>query len=80
MNNTLIEYLVFDDVAASVLEEESRCKNKGDRQASLQQTEALTMVKGRLTKCGLMGVTVMINQNQEVRRKSGAVNMVKLGT
>ncbi|KAK0597583.1 hypothetical protein LWI29_026719 [Acer saccharum] len=30
-NNILVEYLVFDDVAATVLEEESRHKNKEDR-------------------------------------------------
>ena len=47
-NNILTEYLVFDDVAAFVLEEESMRKNKKDRQASSQQVEALTIVKGRL--------------------------------
>ena len=36
MNNNPTDSLVFDDVAASVLNEESRRKNKEDRQASSQ--------------------------------------------
>ena len=30
-----IEILIFDDIAAAVLEEESRCKNKEDRMGNL---------------------------------------------
>ncbi|KAK8511542.1 hypothetical protein V6N12_038144 [Hibiscus sabdariffa] len=41
-NNILTDHLVFDDVAAAVLEEENRRKNKEDRQGNLQQAEALT--------------------------------------
>ncbi|TXG58849.1 hypothetical protein EZV62_016678 [Acer yangbiense] len=51
-NNILVEYLVFDDVAAAVLEEESRRKNKEDRSKSSQQAEALTMTRGRSTERG----------------------------
>ncbi|TXG51680.1 hypothetical protein EZV62_024204 [Acer yangbiense] len=54
-NNILVEYLVFDDVAAAVLEEESRCKNKEDRSKSSQQAEALTMMRGRSTERGPSG-------------------------
>ena len=54
-NNILVEYLVFDDVAAAVLEEESRRKNKEDRSKSSQQAEALTMTRGRSTKRGPSG-------------------------
>ncbi|KAL5852379.1 hypothetical protein ACOSQ3_007497 [Xanthoceras sorbifolium] len=54
-NNTLVEYLVFDDVAAAVLEEESRRKNKEDRLGSSQQAEALTMTRGRSTERGPSG-------------------------
>ncbi|KAH9687241.1 Integrase catalytic domain-containing protein [Citrus sinensis] len=43
MNNILTEYLVFNDVAASVLEENSRHKNKEDKLASSQEAEALMM-------------------------------------
>ncbi|KAL5805264.1 hypothetical protein ACOSQ3_032064 [Xanthoceras sorbifolium] len=53
--NTLVEYLVFDDVAAAVLEEESRRKNKEDRLGSSQQAEALTMTRGRSTERGPNG-------------------------
>ncbi|GMI76144.1 hypothetical protein HRI_001283700 [Hibiscus trionum] len=48
-NNNLTSDLVFDDVAAAVLEEENRRKNKEDRQGNLQQAEALTVMRGRST-------------------------------
>ena len=35
MNNIFTEYLIFDDVVASVLEEESRRTNKENKQTSL---------------------------------------------
>ncbi|TXG66789.1 hypothetical protein EZV62_008064 [Acer yangbiense] len=54
-NNILVEYLVFDDVAAAVLEEESRRKNKEDRSKGSQQAEALTMTRGRSTERGPSG-------------------------
>ncbi|KAL5751221.1 hypothetical protein ACOSP7_025824 [Xanthoceras sorbifolium] len=54
-NNILVEYLVFDDITAAVLEEENRRKNKEDRSTSSQHAEALTMVKGRSTERGLSG-------------------------
>ncbi|KAL4271204.1 hypothetical protein GQ457_13G028940 [Hibiscus cannabinus] len=44
-NNILTDHLVFDDVAAAVLEEENRRKNKEDRQGNIQQAEALTMME-----------------------------------
>ncbi|KAK0605253.1 hypothetical protein LWI29_024674 [Acer saccharum] len=54
-NNILMEYLVFDDVAAAVLEEESRRKNKEDKSKGSQQAEALTMTRGRSTERGPSG-------------------------
>ncbi|GMJ14768.1 hypothetical protein HRI_005146000 [Hibiscus trionum] len=51
-NNNLTSDLVFDDVAAAVLEEENRRKNKEDRQGNLQQAEALTVMRGRSTERG----------------------------
>ncbi|KAE8720272.1 NAC domain-containing protein 2-like [Hibiscus syriacus] len=44
--------LVFDDVAAVVLQEENWRKNKEDRQANLQQAEALTTMRGRSKERG----------------------------
>ncbi|KAH9801106.1 hypothetical protein KPL71_000900 [Citrus sinensis] len=51
-NNNPVESLVFDDVAASVLNEESRRKNKENRQKSSQQAEALSVTRGRSTERG----------------------------
>ncbi|KAH9689319.1 hypothetical protein KPL70_015447 [Citrus sinensis] len=54
-NNNLADSLVFDDVAASVLNEESRRKNKENRQANSQQAEALSVTRGRSTERGPSG-------------------------
>ena len=51
-NNNPADCLVFDDVAVSVLNEESRRKNKENRQASSQQAEALSVTRGRSTERG----------------------------
>ncbi|KAL4283007.1 hypothetical protein GQ457_16G004330 [Hibiscus cannabinus] len=51
-NNILADHLVFDDVAAAILEEENRCKNKEDRQGNMQQAEALTVMRERSTERG----------------------------
>ncbi|KAE8723057.1 hypothetical protein F3Y22_tig00013285pilonHSYRG00271 [Hibiscus syriacus] len=51
-NNESHGCLVFDDVAAAVLQEENRRKNKEDRQINLQQEEALTTTRGRSTERG----------------------------
>ena len=48
-NNSPVNSLVFDDIAASVLNEESMQKNKENRQASSQQVEALSVTRGRST-------------------------------
>ncbi|KAH9656856.1 hypothetical protein KPL70_022839 [Citrus sinensis] len=55
INNNPVESLVFDDVAASVLNEESRWKNKKNKQASSQQAEELSVMRGRSTECGPSG-------------------------
>ena len=49
-NNNPANSLVFDDVAASVLNEESKQKSKEDKQVSSQQAEALSVTKGRSTE------------------------------
>jgi len=53
-NNILSDYLVFDDIAAAILEEENRRKNKGDINSS-KQVEALLFLRGRLMKRGSSG-------------------------
>ncbi|KAE8707942.1 hypothetical protein F3Y22_tig00110365pilonHSYRG00006 [Hibiscus syriacus] len=52
LTNSNVTSLVFDDVATAVLQEESRRKNKEDRQVNLQQAEALTTMRGRSTERG----------------------------
>ena len=47
---TCFNNLVFDDIAAAVLEEENRRKNKEDRLASSHQAEALSVMRGRSTE------------------------------
>ncbi|KAH9669686.1 hypothetical protein KPL70_021889 [Citrus sinensis] len=54
-NNNPVDSLVFDDVVASVLNEESMRKNKENRQASSQQADALSVTRGRSTERGLSG-------------------------
>ncbi|KAH9658914.1 retrovirus-related pol polyprotein from transposon TNT 1-94-like protein [Citrus sinensis] len=54
-NNNPADSLVFDDIAASVLNEESRRKNKENRQASSQQAEAQSVTRGRSTERGPSG-------------------------
>ncbi|KAE8673431.1 hypothetical protein F3Y22_tig00111783pilonHSYRG00232 [Hibiscus syriacus] len=55
LTNSNFTSLVFDDVAAAVLQEDNRRKNKEDRQVNLQQAEALTTMttmRGRSTERG----------------------------
>ncbi|KAE8680647.1 hypothetical protein F3Y22_tig00111372pilonHSYRG00031 [Hibiscus syriacus] len=52
LTNSNVTSLVFDDVAAAVLQEENRRKNKEDKQVNLQQAEALTTMRGRSTERG----------------------------
>ncbi|KAH9660160.1 hypothetical protein KPL70_024117 [Citrus sinensis] len=54
-NNNLADSLVFDDVAAFVLNEESMRKNKKNKQASSQQAEALSVTRGRSMEHGPSG-------------------------
>ncbi|XP_020271737.1 uncharacterized protein LOC109846911 [Asparagus officinalis] len=54
-NNILRNNLVFDNVAAAVLEEENQCKNKEDRQTSSQQANALLVTRGRSIERGSSG-------------------------
>ncbi|GJZ97608.1 gag-pol polyprotein [Tanacetum coccineum] len=51
-SNVLTDCLVFDDVAASILEEENRRNNREDRQTSSRQVEALAVTRGRSMESG----------------------------
>ena len=53
-NGVLRTMIVFNDVVAIVLEEESRHKNKEDKMSS-QQNETLIISRGRSTDCGSSG-------------------------
>ena len=55
VNNNPADNIVFDDVATFLLNEKSMRKNKEDRQASSQQAEALSVIRGRSTKRGPSG-------------------------
>ena len=50
MNNNQANNLVFDNIAASVLNEENSWKSKKDKQVSSQQAKALSMMRERSTK------------------------------
>ncbi|KAH9651797.1 Integrase catalytic domain-containing protein [Citrus sinensis] len=54
-NNNPVDSLVFDEVAASLLNDESKRKNKENRQASSQQAETLSVTRGRSTERGPSG-------------------------
>ncbi|GJS42643.1 gag-pol polyprotein [Tanacetum coccineum] len=54
-SNVLSDYLVFDDAAAAILEEENRCNNREDRQTSSRQVEALVVTRGRSMEPGSSG-------------------------
>ncbi|GJX47496.1 gag-pol polyprotein [Tanacetum coccineum] len=54
-SNVLTDCLVFDDVAASILEEENRRNNREDRQTSSRQVEALAVTRGRSMERGSSG-------------------------
>ncbi|GJU32733.1 retrovirus-related pol polyprotein from transposon TNT 1-94 [Tanacetum coccineum] len=54
-SNVLLDYLVFDDVAAAILEEENRRNNMEDRQTSSRQVEALVVTRGRSMEPGSSG-------------------------
>ncbi|GJY22735.1 retrovirus-related pol polyprotein from transposon TNT 1-94 [Tanacetum coccineum] len=54
-SNVLSDYLVIDDVAAAILEEENRHNNREDRQTSLRQVEALVVTRGRSIESGSSG-------------------------
>ena len=75
-----MDNLGFDDVAASVLNEKSMWKSKEDRQVSSQQAHALLVTKGDQWNMAPMGVTIMVDQNLEVRRILNATTMVRNGT
>ncbi|GJS97042.1 hypothetical protein Tco_0804010 [Tanacetum coccineum] len=53
--NVLSNYLVFDDVAAAILEEEIRRNKRDDIQTRSRQVEALVVTRGRSTEHGPNG-------------------------
>jgi len=46
-NNKIVDTLHFDDVAATIIKEESRHKNKEEMLESSKQEEILTLMRGR---------------------------------
>ncbi|GJY06059.1 retrovirus-related pol polyprotein from transposon TNT 1-94 [Tanacetum coccineum] len=54
-SNVLADYLVFDDVATVILEEENRRNIREDRQTSSRQVEALVVTRGRSMEPGSSG-------------------------
>ena len=79
-NNNPVDSLVFDEVAASLLNDESKRKNKENRQASSQQAKTLSMTRERSTERGPVGVKIMVDQNSEVRRMLNATTVARKGT
>nr|GEW42722.1 retrovirus-related Pol polyprotein from transposon TNT 1-94 [Tanacetum cinerariifolium] len=73
--NVLTDFLVFDDVAAAVLEEGNRRNNREDRQASSRQVEALAVTRERSIEPGSSGVITVVNLKQERRRILNASNV-----
>ncbi|KAE8670621.1 Detected protein of unknown function [Hibiscus syriacus] len=63
LTNSNVTSLVFDDVAAVVLQEENRRKNKEDRQVNIQQAEALTKIKGDQQNMAKAAVTNMVDRS-----------------
>ncbi|GJW08257.1 hypothetical protein Tco_1570680 [Tanacetum coccineum] len=51
-SNVLSNYLVFDDVATAILEEENRHNNREDMKTSSRQVEALVVTRGRSMEPG----------------------------
>ncbi|KAK6925927.1 Glycoside hydrolase family 18, catalytic domain [Dillenia turbinata] len=72
-----IEVLVFDEIAAADLEEESQCKSKEDRLGSSQQAEALMMMRGVQQNLVPVGVKIRVDQNTEVRKISNVVTVAR---
>nr|GEW95285.1 Gag-Pol polyprotein [Tanacetum cinerariifolium] len=54
-NNVLSDYLVFNDVAAAILETENRRNNTENMQTSSWRVEALVVTRGRLMESGFCG-------------------------
>ena len=77
INRILSDFLVFEDVASAVLEEEDKWKNKEDRLASSQQVEALTITRERSMERGSSGSQNMVDQNQGVKRMLNATTVAK---
>nr|GEV43839.1 retrovirus-related Pol polyprotein from transposon TNT 1-94 [Tanacetum cinerariifolium] len=63
--NVLLDYLVFDDVVAVILEEENRHSNREDMQTSSRQVEALVVTRGRSMELSSSG-----NHNHVVANES----------
>lgn len=68
-NNKLTEELIFDDIAAAVLEDESRRNNKEDKTASSHQAEALAVMSGRSGERGPSGSHKRGGSNAKSKKK-----------
>ncbi|GKE78809.1 hypothetical protein Tco_1544929 [Tanacetum coccineum] len=74
-SNVLSDYLVFDDVATAILEEENRRNNREDRQTSSRQVKALVVTRERSMEPGSSGSHNHGNLKQERRRILNASNV-----
>ena len=79
-NNLLVDYLNFDDIVATVLDEEKWRKNKEERQIGSQQLEALTMTRGRSLEHSPSGSeSGSQNHGMTNKKKVKCYNCVKKG-
>ncbi|GJZ93137.1 hypothetical protein Tco_0665202, partial [Tanacetum coccineum] len=72
-SNVLSDYLVFDDAAAAILEEENRCNNREDRQTSSRQVEALVVTRGRSMEPGSSGSHNQRGMSLHLKKLSNAL-------
>nr|GEU68949.1 Gag-Pol polyprotein [Tanacetum cinerariifolium] len=65
--NVLLDYLVFDDVAAAILVEENRRNNMEDRKTSSTQVESLVVTRGSTSEDGnaLCCEAAIANENRK---------------
>lgn len=71
--NIIVSRLTFDDVARTIPKEESKQKNKKDRQENSKHAKALMMIKVDQCNVALMGVKIMADQSLEEERTSNTI-------
>lgn len=71
--NIIVSRLTFDDVSRTIPKEESKQKNKKDRQENSKHAKALMMTKVDQCNVTLMGVKIMADQSLEEERTSNTI-------